>query len=109
MNSIRTFQQRKKNDMNTDRWVGPPVKQVVWEAVLEFTKGDANIVFTNQDIKSVCLRRYLNFKERNVAAQIISDCVNHFSRDHHYHSESSEDRYWRVSRGKYRFYRNHVM
>ena len=98
--------------MNTnqmDRWAGPPVKQVVWEAVLEFTNGDANVEFTNQDIKSICLRRYPNFKERNVEAQVISDCVNHPSRDHHYHSESSEDRYWRVSRGKYRLYHTHVM
>ena len=35
----------------TDRWTGPPVKQVIWEAVLEFTNGDANVVFTNADIK----------------------------------------------------------
>ena len=73
--------------MNTnqmDRWTGPPVKQVVWKAVLEFTNRRANVEFTNQDIKSICLRRYPNFKERNVEAQIISDCVNHPSRDHHY-------------------------
>ena len=90
--------------MNTDRWTGPPVKQVVWEAVLEFTRGDVNVVFTNKDIKLVCLRKYPNFKERNVEAQIISDCVNHRSRDHHYHLGSSEDRYWQVRRGQYRLY-----
>lgn len=98
--------------MNTnqmDRWTGPPVKQVVSEATLEFTNGHENIVFTNQDIKSVCLRRYPNFKERNVEAHIISDCVNHPSRYHHYHPEFSEDRYWRTIRGKYRLYQTHVM
>lgn len=92
------------NTNRTDRWTGTPVKQVVWEAVLEFTNGDANVVFTNKDIKSIYLKKYPNFKERNVEAQIISDCVNHPSRDHHYHPESSEDRYWRVRRGEYHIY-----
>ena len=95
--------------MNTGRWTGVRVKEVVWEAVLEVTNGDATVIFALKDIKSVCLRRYPNFKERNVESQIISDCVNHPSRDHHYHPESSEDRYWRVSRGKYRLYRTHVI
>lgn len=90
--------------MNTNRWTGPPVKEVVWQAVQEFTKGDATVEFTNADIKSVCLRMYPNFKERNVEAQIISDCVNHPSRDYHYHHDSSEDRYFRIRRGRYRLY-----
>jgi hypothetical protein len=90
--------------MNTNRWTGPAVKEVVWQAVLEYTNGDATVEFTNADIKLVCLRMYPNFKERNVEAQIISDCVNHPSRDHHYHHDSSEDRYFRIRRGRYRLY-----
>ena len=86
----------------TERWTGPiPVKQVVWEAVLELTDGDTNIEFAIKDVKPVISKKYPNFKLSNVGCEITSGCVNHTSR-HHYSGDS--DRYWWVSRGKYRLY-----
>ena len=84
------------------RWSGPiPVKQVVYEAVLDFTGGDADIEFAIKDIKPVALEKYPNFKVSNVSAEINADCVNSPSR-HHY--SGNKDRYWRVKRGIYRLY-----
>ncbi len=86
----------------TDRWSGPiPVNQVVWEAVLDFTGGDAGVEFAIKDIESVALRKYPDFKVSNVAPEINADCVNSPSR-HHY--SSNEDRYWKVGYGRYRLY-----
>ena len=86
----------------TERWTGPiPVNQVVWEAVLELTDGDTNTEFAIKDVKPVISKKYPNFKLSNVGCEITSDCVNHTSR-HHY--QGGSDRYWWVSRGKYRLY-----
>ena len=86
----------------TDRWSGPkPVKQVVWEAVLELTNGDTNIEFAIRDVKPVISKKYPDFKLSNVDAEITADCVNHPSRRHH---STTEDRYWRVSTGRYHLY-----
>ena len=84
------------------RWSGPaPVKQVVWEAVLELTDGDIDIEFAIKDIKPVISKKYPDFKLSNVDAEITADCVNHPSRRHH---SGTEDRYWRVGHGKYHLY-----
>ena len=86
----------------TDRWSGPiPVNQVVWEAVLDFTGGDARVEFAIKDIEPVTLRKYPDFKVSNVGPEINADCVNSPSR-HHY--SSNEDRYWKVGYGIYRLY-----
>ena len=86
----------------TDRWSGPiPVNQVVWEAVLDFTDGDAGVEFAIKDIEPVTLRNYPDFKVSNVGAEITAGCVNSASR-HHYSPD--KDRYWRVAYGVYRLY-----
>lgn len=86
----------------TQRWAGEkPVKQVVWESVEEFTKGDKNKIFSPKDICQIILQKYPNFNKNTVGCQIISDSVNHTSR-HHY--PGGEDRYWWVEKGKYKLY-----
>ena len=63
------------------RWSGDtPVKQVVWDAVQEFTGRDADIEFAIKDLKPVILDKHPDFKMRNVDAKIASGCVNHPSR-----------------------------
>ncbi|MYC75304.1 hypothetical protein F4X10_05955 [Candidatus Poribacteria bacterium] len=82
----------------TERWSGPiPVNQIVWEAGLAFTGGDAGIEFAIKDIKSITLKKYPNFKENNVEPEINIYCVNSPSR-HRY--SGNEDRYWRVGYGR---------
>ena len=83
------------------RWSGPPVREVVWEAVQEFTGGDVNVEFAIKDIEAVALERYPDFKVSNVGAEITAGCVNSASRHHH---SPDIDRYWKVARGVYRLY-----
>ena len=84
------------------RWSGPvSVNQVVWEAVLELTNGNANVEFAIRDLNPIILERYPDFNLSNVGPEIYADCVNSPSR-HHY--SSNGDRYWNISRGRYRLY-----
>ena len=84
------------------RWSGDkPVKQVVWEAVQEFTGGDADIEFAIKDLKPVILDKHPDFKMSNVGPEIASGCVNSPSR-HHY--RGADDWYWKIERGTYRLY-----
>lgn len=84
------------------RWSGDkPVKQVVWEAVQEFTGGDADIEFAIKDLKPVILDMHPDFKMSNVGPEIASGCVNSPSR-HHY--RGADDWYWKIERGTYRLY-----
>ncbi len=84
------------------RWSGDkPVKQVVWEAVQELTKGDKGYIFSPKDITQIILKKYPTFNKSTVGCQIISDCVGHTSR-HHY--PGGEDRYSWISKGQYRLY-----
>ena len=83
------------------RWSGPPVREVVWEAVQDFTGGDVNVEFAIKDIEAVALERYPDFKVSNVGAEITAGCVNSASRHHH---SPDIDRYWKVARGVYRLY-----
>ncbi len=91
-----------KKTVTSERWTGEkPVKQVVWESVQEFTKGDLTKIFSPKDISQIILKKYPTFKKSNVACEIISGSVNHTSR-HHYHG--GEDRYWWKEKGKYRLF-----
>jgi len=86
----------------SQRWSGEkPVKQIVWEAVREMTKGDNDFTFSPKDVTQVILERYPTFNRSTVGCQVISDCVNHTSR-HHY--PGGENRYWWVEKGKYRLF-----
>ena len=83
------------------RWSGPPVREVVWEAVQRFTGGDVAVEFAIKDIEQVALEMYPDFKVSNVGPEITAGCVNSASR-HHYSPD--KDRYWKVARGVYRLY-----
>ena len=87
---------------NSQRWSGPiTVKQVVWEAVLELTDGDATVEFAIKDVKPIIRQKYPDYKLSNVGAEITADCVNSVSRRHY---KVNKDRYWKVRRGIYRLY-----
>lgn len=84
------------------RWSGEKsVKQVVWEAVQELTRGKTSFEFTIAEVKTIVNKQDPSFKLSNVSPEITADCVNSPSR-HHYSSRI--DRYWRIGRGKYRLY-----
>ena len=83
------------------RWSGPPVRDVVWEAVQRFTGGDVDVEFAIKDIKQVALEMYPDFKVSNVGPEIAAGCVNSASR-HHYSPD--KDRYWKVRYGVYCLY-----
>ncbi len=92
----------KKKSSAAQRWSGEkPVKQVVWEAVIEFTNKDKTKVFSPKDIAQIILKKYPTFNKSTIGCQIIADCVNHTSR-HHY--PGGEDRYWWIEKGKYRLF-----
>lgn len=84
------------------RWSGDIlVREVVWRAVREFTQDRTDVEFTIRDITAIILRREPNFKKETVNGQITAGTVNHPSRRHH---SDTEDRYWRIERGKYRLF-----
>ena len=92
---------QKQRTLQALRWSGDkPVKQVVWEAVQTLMQGDKES-FAPKEVTTLIIEKYPNFNSSTVNCQIISDCVNHTSR-HHYSGGS--DRYWWVSKGKYRLY-----
>ena len=83
------------------RWSGPPVREVVWEAVQRFTGGDVDVEFAIRDIKAIILKKYPDFNVNTIGSQIIAQCANSASRRHH---GPDIDRYWRVKYGVYRLY-----
>ena len=83
------------------RWSGDKtVKQVVWEAVQELMKGEKEF-FSPKEVTAQVLDKYPDYKPSNVGCEITADCINHPSR-HHY--SGGRDRYWKVTRGKYRLF-----
>ncbi len=85
----------------TSRWSGEKsVNEVVWEAIVELMQGDKKF-FAPKEVTAHILEKYPDFNSSTVSCQIASDCVNHTSR-HHYPGGS--DRYWWISKGKYRLY-----
>lgn len=84
----------------SNKWSGDkPVRQVVWEAVQEFTGVNPGRNFAPKDIAELVLKRYPTFNRATINCQITSDCVNHPSRNHY---PGGQDRYWRLSKGVYR-------
>lgn len=91
-----------KKSVSAERWTGEkPVKQVVWEGVQEYTKGESTKIFSPKDISQIILKKYPTFNKSTVGCQIIADSVNHTSR-HHY--PGGEDRYWWKEKGKYKLF-----
>ena len=84
------------------RWSGDkPVKQVVSDAVQEFTQGKTDKEFAIKEVTAIILKKIPDFNKQTVAGQITAGCVNHPSRRYH---PVTEDRYWRIANGKYRLY-----
>jgi mRNA-degrading endonuclease RelE of RelBE toxin-antitoxin system len=90
--------------MNTQPLPKLPVKEVVYNAVLELTGGDTTLIFTNRELKELISRQYPDFKTGNVDCELRADCVNHPKHDRHFPDRINYDYYWRVSRGQYRLY-----
>ena len=77
------------------------MSQVVRESVRELTRGKTKVEFAIKEVTAVILKKYPNFNQNTVNAQITADTVNHPSRHHH---STPGNRYWRISTGKYRLY-----
>ncbi|WP_045221890.1 DUF7669 domain-containing protein [Desulfonatronum thioautotrophicum] len=92
----------RKDHTKQTRWSGTKtVKEIVWEGVQEFTKGDGKRMFTPKDIMEIIHKKQPEIKKSTIGCQIISDSVNHPSR-HHY--PGGKDRYWWLEKGKYRLF-----
>lgn len=89
--------------MNTQYSPKLPIKQVVYNAVLDLTGGDTTIIFTNQEVKALISSQNPDFKTSNVDAELRADCVNTPARDRHYLG-INYDYYWRVLPGRYRMF-----
>ena len=86
----------------TSRWRGIKLaREVVFEAVHEFTGGDVQVEFEPKDINAVVLEKYPDFNEKTVEAQIIAGCPTHRSYRHY---SGNYEYYWRKRKGKYRLY-----
>lgn len=99
---IVTPKTRQRRTSPPSRWSGDKlVKQVVWDAVQELTQSKTDVEFAIKDVTAIILKEDPNFKVGTINGQITADTVNHPSRRHH---STTEDRYWRVSTGRYRLY-----
>ena len=76
-------------------------QKVVYEAVLEITKGRKDVEFEIKEVKELILEKYPDFNLRSVESRMIKDCVNHESHKHHPPVASY---YWKCQRGKYCLY-----
>ena len=77
------------------------VREVVLEAVQEFTGGDVNVEFTTTEIITRVLKKDPDFKKATVRAQLIAGCPNHGSYRHH---SGNYKYYWKIGTGKFRLY-----
>ena len=87
----------------SSRWSGDkPARDVVWDAVKNFTQDKTKIEFTIIEILALIREDEPDFKRTTMDGIMIADTVNHPSR--HHQPSAREDYYWRVERGKYRLY-----
>ena len=99
---IVTPKTRQQRTSQTSQWSGDKgVRDIVREAVHEFTGGDVNFEFTKREITAFILEKYPDFKKNTVTGQISAGCPNSggyksFSGNYKY--------YWRIGTGKYRLY-----
>ena len=83
------------------RWSGDkPFDQVVLEKVEELMRGDKEF-FTLKEVRRLISEEYSDFTLSKVDYQVYSDCVNFPTRGDY---PEGTDRYWRISRGKFRLY-----
>lgn len=89
--------------MKKERWSGPgTVKEVVYDAVIEYTSGDANVKFEPKEIVELVLMKHPTFNPRTVRCQLSAACPNH--RSYHHHPSVKERYYWLIEDGVYRLY-----
>lgn len=93
--------QRQGASQTSQWWGDKPIEEVVWEAVDKLTDGNREVIFAPKEVVGLISEKYPNCNNGTVNCQMYADCVNHPSR--HYFQGGS-DRYWWVSRGKYRLY-----
>ena len=99
---IVTRQKRQQQTSQTSQWSGDKgVRDVVLEAVQEFTRKDVNVEFTQKDIAALILEKYPDFNKNTIGAQIIAGCPNHGSYRHH---AGNYKYYWKIGTGKYHLY-----
>lgn len=106
INSKSVGHQLNRAAMSTSQfnWNGAtPVKEIIWQAVQALTKNDAGVEFSPKDVIAQILTSYPTVNKNTIRCQIASDCVNHPSR---HHWPGGIDRYWQVSKGRYRLLRH---
>ena len=92
----------RQQTSQTTQWAGDKgVRDVVLEAVREFTGGDVNVEFAPKEITALVLEKYPDFNKNTVTHQLTAACPNHDS--YHYHSGNYKY-YWKIGTGKYRLY-----
>ena len=83
------------------RWSGDkPLDQAILETVEELMQGDKES-FTLKEVRVRISEKYSDFIPSKIDYQVYSDCVNFPRRDAY---SKGIDRYWRISRGKFRLY-----
>ena len=88
---------------SSSRWTGNKgVREVVKEAVDEFTNGNTTVEFSINEVRNFIQNEYPTFKSSTVSGQITAGCTNHNSKGHH--PSSKHNYYWRIGNGKYRLY-----
>lgn len=93
---------RQQRTSETSQWSGDKgVRDVVLEAVQEFTGGDVNTEFTTKEIIALILEKYPDFNKNTVTAQLGAACPN--AGTYHHHSGKYKY-YWKIGTGKYRLY-----
>ncbi len=95
---------KRSGNSDSARWSADiSVRDVVWNAVQELTKGNKNSVFTMKELKPIIERSYPNFNMKNLGPEIHAYCVNSPSRKH-YLSGGNYSYYWQIERGKFRLF-----
>ena len=92
---------QRQNTSPPTRWSGDkPFDQVILETVEELMQGDKES-FTLKEVRTLISEKYSDFTPSSVDYQIYSDCVNFPTRSDY---PKGSDKYWRISRGKFRLY-----
>ena len=93
---------QRKRTSRSSPWLGDkPLDQVVWEEVQELMQAHKEY-FTLAELRDPISVKYPDLKPLSrVDYQVYSDCVNFSTRSDY---PGGTDRYWRISRGRYRLY-----
>ncbi len=81
---------------------GKTIKEKIWESVLSITSGDSTKVFSPKEVIKEIHKKDTGVKSNTIRCMLISDCVNHTSRDYY---QGGKDRYWLVDKGQFRLFR----